>query len=281
MQLFLDAYKHMKSDGMVLGEKDLSMGLDLIYENVPKSGLTVFSTDIINSKTNKPIFTPFKIFKLNGLKVLVLGISGKLASSTLGEKYSLKNSEASIMPIIKQHRNNVDIIVLLSHLGIKHDTELTESIKGIDIILSSHDGRLFFEPKIINSTIIFQSGKAGKYIGRLDMVFRKKGLEFFGGVEWNRIIIKEEKLKKELEELKKAKYMKTKVKSEKIALNKELEKIAQKKEEINKKNFFRYKLIQLNRKVKDDMKILTMIETYLDESVNYMEEEPMSNSCGF
>ncbi len=71
---------------------------------------------------------------------------------------------------INMVKEQVDIIVVLSHLGIKADQQMAEMIPSIDAILGAHTHR-FFENglKEPNKPLICQVGIFGSHIGHLTM----------------------------------------------------------------------------------------------------------------
>ncbi|MBM7565394.1 bifunctional metallophosphatase/5'-nucleotidase [Paenibacillus sacheonensis] len=68
-------------------------------------------------------------------------------------------------------RPEVDVIVVMSHLGLQIDRRMAESIPGIDLILGGHTHHLLEAPEVIGSTYICATGKFGEYIGRVDIRF--------------------------------------------------------------------------------------------------------------
>ncbi|GAF64940.1 nuclease [Bacillus sp. TS-2] len=103
----------------------------------------------------------------NGLKVGLIGWTAPFSRlySQLGWR-----SESDLEPLyelIKLVREKVDILVLMSHLGLFRDEEIAEKVEGIDVILGSHTHDLLKQGKRIYGTLITQSGKHGHYFGKV------------------------------------------------------------------------------------------------------------------
>ncbi|MCM3127323.1 bifunctional UDP-sugar hydrolase/5'-nucleotidase [Paenibacillus sp. MER 78] len=64
-------------------------------------------------------------------------------------------------------REQADIVILLSHLGITTDQRIAEEIDGIDIILGGHTHHVLEKPLEINKTLICGAGKYGQYLGKI------------------------------------------------------------------------------------------------------------------
>jgi len=59
----------------------------------------------------------------------------------------------------------VDVRVLLSHLGIRADREIAERGMGFDIIFGGHSHTVLESPERIGNTFIVQGGSHGRYAG--------------------------------------------------------------------------------------------------------------------
>lgn len=51
-------------------------------------------------------------------------------------------------------RDEVDVVVILSHLGLSTDRRLAEQITGIDVILGGHTHHVLEEPLVIGQTVL-------------------------------------------------------------------------------------------------------------------------------
>ncbi|WP_334073982.1 MULTISPECIES: bifunctional UDP-sugar hydrolase/5'-nucleotidase [Paenibacillus] len=98
------------------------------------------------------------------------------ATASYPDFYKLLGLEAldprvTIAASVKRLRPQVDLLIVMSHLGLTVDKELAETISGIDLIIGGHTHHLLEEPLRIGNTAITAAGKFGHYLGRI--VFRK------------------------------------------------------------------------------------------------------------
>ncbi|TYA14976.1 bifunctional metallophosphatase/5'-nucleotidase [Paenibacillus faecis] len=103
-----------------------------------------------------------------------IGLVG--ATASYPDFYKLLGVEAldpriTIAASVKRLRPQVDLVIVMSHLGLPMDKELAESISGIDLIIGGHTHHLLEEPLWVGNTAITAAGKFGQYLGRI--VFRK------------------------------------------------------------------------------------------------------------
>ncbi|PYE52571.1 bifunctional metallophosphatase/5'-nucleotidase [Paenibacillus barcinonensis] len=68
---------------------------------------------------------------------------------------------------VKQLRGQVDVIVVLSHLGLSTDKRLAEETEGIDVILGGHTHHILEEPLVIGQTVLGAAGKFGQWLGKV------------------------------------------------------------------------------------------------------------------
>ncbi|WP_052476008.1 bifunctional metallophosphatase/5'-nucleotidase [Cohnella kolymensis] len=82
-------------------------------------------------------------------------------------------------------RKHVDVLVVLSHLGIRYDEKLAETVEGIDIILGAHTHHLLETPLTRGGTTIAAAGKFGRHIGHLELQYSQRDgeLKVTGGCE--------------------------------------------------------------------------------------------------
>lgn len=86
---------------------------------------------------------------------------------------------------VERLRKQVDVLVVLSHLGLRHDRKLAETVEGIDLILGGHTHHLLETPLRIGRTTIGAAGKFGRYVGHLELKYSlvNGDLEIDGGCE--------------------------------------------------------------------------------------------------
>ncbi|MFC4306083.1 bifunctional metallophosphatase/5'-nucleotidase [Cohnella boryungensis] len=72
---------------------------------------------------------------------------------------------------IDRLRTEVDVLILLSHLGLRADEQIAATVPGIDLILGGHTHHLLEVPLLIGNTAVCAAGKFGAYIGHLELEF--------------------------------------------------------------------------------------------------------------
>lgn len=62
-------------------------------------------------------------------------------------------------------RPQVDVLIALTHIGVRLDRELASAVEGIDIIFGGHSHTVLEQPERVCSAWICQGGSHGRYVG--------------------------------------------------------------------------------------------------------------------
>ena len=110
----------------------------------------------------------------SGLKMGFFGLLGDQAldliknRDTLQFEHPLIAAEASVKEL---RREEADVIVALSHSGLKEDLEMVQHVDDIDIIIGAHSHTTLKSPVREEETIIVQAGTRMEILGVLDLEY--------------------------------------------------------------------------------------------------------------
>lgn len=76
---------------------------------------------------------------------------------------------ARAQELIDLHRAEVDILVMVSHLGLGDDVLVASGTTGIDFILGGHSHSVRSREQVVGATTIIQAGSSAGFIARLDV----------------------------------------------------------------------------------------------------------------
>jgi 5'-nucleotidase / UDP-sugar diphosphatase len=156
---------------------------------------------------------PYAIYNIDGLKIGVIGMGNFSSLTSVGEGGNslqitpLQQNEA-LRSYVQFLRPSVDLIIMVSHLGIEDDvaviagyerdtlidrvapnwqivrthedgtvTVFIPGVPGIDLIVGGHNHQVTNPPKVVvgvdgRNVVIMHSGAFAKYLGRLDVVLQ-------------------------------------------------------------------------------------------------------------
>lgn len=113
------------------------------------------------------------IKEINGIKVGIFGLTPVqyLENSCWLHilRFRFHDPLKTSRKMVEILRNKVDLLILLSHLGIDDDKKIAREISGIDLIIGGHSHTILKDPVYINNTYIFQAGCYGKLYGKIDI----------------------------------------------------------------------------------------------------------------
>ncbi|HAH07274.1 MAG TPA: hypothetical protein DCM05_12250 [Elusimicrobia bacterium] len=73
--------------------------------------------------------------------------------------------------IVEAHRKDVQLLVMLSHLGLDDDRIVARAVPGIDVVLGAHTHDVLWDPQKEGGALVVQAGHEAAYIARLDLTY--------------------------------------------------------------------------------------------------------------
>jgi 2',3'-cyclic-nucleotide 2'-phosphodiesterase (5'-nucleotidase family) len=124
---------------------------------------------------------PFVRFERGGLGIIVFGltvpcITERMLVRTISDYY-FEHPVPTAANLVPQLRAECDVLIALSHAGIKVDRELAEKVEGIDLILGGHTHTVTESPERVGRTCILHHGFHAHYVGRVHVEADSGGLE--------------------------------------------------------------------------------------------------------
>lgn len=123
-------------------------------------------------KDGQRILAPSFIREAKGLKVGVLGVMVPMVTKRMKSKAISQMIWTAPIPeavqAAKALRQTCDLVIALTHIGIKQDQALAEATQDIDLILGGHSHTLLDPPVQVGSTWICQAGAHGRFYGQYE-----------------------------------------------------------------------------------------------------------------
>jgi 5'-nucleotidase / UDP-sugar diphosphatase len=181
----IELMQHIGYDGMTIGNHEFDYGPDVLAEYFLRAGypgqngspgLVAANLEIpLGHRLQEVGLQPHRLYPLpNGIVLGVFGLLGKGAYKVAPAAAPVSVSdlhEAAAAQVAALRAAGADIIIALTHSGIKEDRELAADVAGIDIILGGHDHIVTDPPEAVGGTLILHSGYNLKYVGRLELAW--------------------------------------------------------------------------------------------------------------
>ncbi|MGI8315670.1 bifunctional metallophosphatase/5'-nucleotidase [Halobacillus mangrovi] len=106
-----------------------------------------------------------------GTKIGVIGLTAPFKTFYEQIGWEVTSPFEVLDHILDKVREEADIVVLLSHLGINDDEEIARQYEGIDVIIGGHTHHLFQNGEYINESLLTAAGKHGTHLGEVMLVW--------------------------------------------------------------------------------------------------------------
>ncbi|WP_080875126.1 bifunctional metallophosphatase/5'-nucleotidase [Oceanobacillus timonensis] len=122
-------------------------------------------------------FTPFWLKRTlsltteSGVRIGFFGLTAPFNAFYELLDWHVENEFDMIDRYLEELKKESDVIVLLSHLGISVDQEISRRYPDIDVIIGGHTHHLLEEGETVNRTLITAAGKHCYYAGEVELVW--------------------------------------------------------------------------------------------------------------
>lgn len=160
-------------DGFVPGNWDFAYGKDQIKQLIKSVPFPSIACNLFDVVTEKTFVEPYFIKDMPAGKVAVIGLTYPYVDQTMPKSFSeglvFTIGVEEVRRSLDNVREEADLIILVSHMGLPLDVKLASLVNGIDVILSSHSHDRVTKPIVNNGTLIIQAGSNSSFLGQLDL----------------------------------------------------------------------------------------------------------------
>lgn len=182
-QDMIDASLLLGTDVMT-GHWEFTYGMERVkqvIDNDFQGKLDFVAHNVVDYEFEDPIFSPYTIKDVNGVKVAVIGQAFPYTPIAnpryLVEDWQFGINEERCQTMVDQARDEgAQVVVLLSHNGMDIDLKLASRVTGLDAILGGHTHDAIPVAKPVKNhsgkTLVINSGSNGKFLSVLDLEVR-------------------------------------------------------------------------------------------------------------
>ncbi len=184
----------MKYDAVTLGNHDFDNGIEGLNKQLKHASFDLINSNYdFNNTLLKNKIKKYRVFVKDNIRIGVFGLGIELEGLVPEKLYDgivykdpIRN--ANYYSSLLKDKEKCNLVVCLSHLGLKYDTnkisdiEIAKKTKNIDVIIGGHTHTFLEKPiliknKINKDVLINQVGWAGINLGRIDFIFRQNGVK--------------------------------------------------------------------------------------------------------
>ncbi|SHH17991.1 5'-nucleotidase C-terminal domain-containing protein [Thermosipho atlanticus] len=172
-----------------LGNHEFNYGLGVLNKAISEAQFPALSANIVKKGTDEPVFKPYHVVIIDGIKVGILGLVTKFIPNW-EEPNNIKGLDfldpvevAKKYVDILKNKEKVDVLIVAYHGGLERDPktgepteeltgenqayQLLQEVPGIDVLLLGHQHRNIAVK--INGVPVSMPSKWGKYLGKVTL----------------------------------------------------------------------------------------------------------------
>ena len=161
-RVMYEAMKKMGYTAGAIGNHDLDQGVAYVNECSALAGYPLLCINHFN-EDGTLAFTPSTIVDVKGVKIGIIGMTNI--------RTSIENDGSLLAEEAKRLEPQVDMTVVVAHIGSRECAELSRYAPEVDLFLSAHTHELLKEPVVVPETkaLIVQAGHYSRHIGHLEV----------------------------------------------------------------------------------------------------------------
>ncbi|XP_023317104.1 apyrase-like [Trichogramma pretiosum] len=193
---FMNKFPH---DAMAIGNHDFDDGVSGLVYFLERFNAPVVAANIDSSEepSMQGLYRNSTIIERSGKKIGIIGVSHE-ETKTLSQTGKVKFLDAARsinLEAEKLKKQGIDIIIVLSHVGLENDRKLARNCPDVDVIVGGHSHTFLYTgkppfnndepaddyPVVVQqedskrTVLIVQAGAYTKYLGNLTVWFDSKG----------------------------------------------------------------------------------------------------------
>ena len=175
----IEIMNYLAPDVVALGNHEFDYGLPHLLFLEKMANFPIVNANLYIKQYNKRLMQPYLILRKAGFDIMFTGIiTEKVMDSIkqdelIGSFVSLEDASREVGKITNAYKNDdIDLTILLTHIGFESDIELATLLKpewGIDMIIGGHSHTILEQPYEQDGILITQAGVGTNQIGRFDI----------------------------------------------------------------------------------------------------------------
>jgi len=158
-------------DLLNIGDTEFGFSRKVLLQIKRQLQPTLISANILDRNSRKPLFSPYVIREVEGVRVGFLGLitdrlPARIPPANL-QGISISSPLETARRYVPLLKKKSDLVVILGHLGMERAISLAKEIPDINIIIEGHGEEILHDPLQINRTLLCYPGDRGQYVGRL------------------------------------------------------------------------------------------------------------------
>ncbi len=182
-EAMINVLNHFGIDYGALGNWDHLYGeartAEIFFNKDKLANWTSLTSNVYRKKTGETVSKPYEIFTRKGIKIGIIGFTSERPAMAVGpsgfDEVTFTNGDKEFVTHVKTLRPQVDLLVVISELGLAKNIKLAQEVEGVDFVFSSDMHEITTQEVILsNGSVIVEEGQDGTRMGHMK-VFMKEG----------------------------------------------------------------------------------------------------------
>ena len=166
-------------DAMTMGNRESHVADSLLRQKIGEARFPVLCANLRWREDRGETLptVPHVIRTLpNGVRVGVFGLTVPMVTDRMATRHASAFLWNNPLTVAKQQiavlRPQVDVLIALTHIGLREDERLAQACPELDLIVGGHTHAILAEPGVINGVPIVQAGggrRRDTYLGRVSL----------------------------------------------------------------------------------------------------------------
>lgn len=175
-KVIIDLFNEAHYDVVTIGNNEgLNFSKERLLALYSKANFDVTVGNLLDIDTQQvPDFAHQVVYKqVNGIDVALIGLTAPYTTYELNG-YIIQNPIQAIQNILGSvKKQGVELIILLSHLGVETDRYIANLFPEVHLILGAHTHHVFVHGEWENQTLLAACGKFGNYVGDIELYYER------------------------------------------------------------------------------------------------------------
>ncbi|WAA09942.1 bifunctional metallophosphatase/5'-nucleotidase [Fervidibacillus albus] len=178
----VDLLNDSKYDAVTIGNNEgITLSKEELMSLYGGAKFDCIVANIFNEDGTRPDWAePFKIYEThNRTKIGVIGVTIPYTNFYGPLRWKATDPFETLKHWIPIVANEVDILIVLSHLGLSDDERIANEFPVVDVVLGAHTHHVLEKGKEMNRSLLACTGKYGDHLGIVKLTYDRKKHHFF------------------------------------------------------------------------------------------------------
>jgi len=168
-RVMVEGMNRARYDAMAVGRMDALKGLEVLQARAAEAEFDILSANLVDPGSQELLFEPYTIIEREGARIGIIGISDADVAQMppMAAVAAYVDATEAAQRYVAELRDQVDVLIVLSRLGLGENKELAAAAPGINVIIGGKTRRVMNAPERVGDTLITEMGYNGERGGKL------------------------------------------------------------------------------------------------------------------